>query len=61
MVLALLGGEKTAVQLVEHYCISPSQQLSKARRFHGIPVRARKVPGKQYNEYWLELEAEQVA
>ena len=61
MVLALLGGEKTAVQLVEHYCISPSQQLSKSRRFHGIPVRSAKVRGTQYNRYWLELDAEESA
>lgn len=61
MVYALLSGPRTAVQLVEQYCISPGQQLGKARRFHEIPVRSRKVPGKQYNEYWLELDDAEMA
>ncbi len=59
LVYALLSGPRTAVQLVEHYCISAGQQLGKSRRFHGIPVRSRRVPGKHYNEYWLELDAEE--
>jgi len=56
MVLALLGGEKTAVQLADRYCLSFSQQLGKARRLRGVPVVSASIPGKPYMMYRLELE-----
>lgn len=56
MILALLGGEKTAVQLADRYCLSFSQQLGKSRRKHGIPVVSESIPGKPYMVYRLDLE-----
>lgn len=61
MVNALLKQRQTAVGLVELFCLSARTQLSKARRLYGIPVRSRRVKGRPYHEYWLDLEGEEQA